>query len=505
MLLLLLALIFASAAVGGEFSTQSDIVDPNESLFSTSEYVVDLDSINLRKVHPEATRCPWLVLFYHSGCGHCRTLAPHYAAFALRNSGEKKVIQTLFGAVDCRIHEDLCLAQKIHDVPELFLAAGREPLRLYSLNVTTDFEVATSQTKELLDKLHSHHSAAAPVCRAIQHVLSSVKHKHIVASGRHLAFGNQSARHPATPFVEDTNFHAGDVAGAFYYTMWYEVPTVPLVGTARKALCDFLFVVSSTLPGLKAEVLLAVLNEPASNLTPAAWKDHVTAAAIPHSRRGTDVEWTTCRGSSWKFRGFPCGMWLLYHTLLTSGSPLAGFAKLQAIRGYVVQFFTCADCRSHFAQFKFEPRQDAALQLWRAHNAVNKRLAPVVEGADPLVKKVQFPPRWMCVSCYNGDSFIESEVVHFLRARYRWNASELSGNELECDSEGDVCLLKSNNNGAMTPTPPFKRRNRDPNFTFHIDDAAVNVFLTSAVVVIAVGSGFLFGVRRRRRVVTHDE
>ena len=471
-----------------------------ESLFSDSQHVADLDSVNLRRVHAEATRCPWIILFYHSDCGHCRAMAPHYAAFAARNNaplqhaGTKGSVDAIFGAIDCKRFEQVCLAQKIHDVPELFLAAGREPLRFYALNVTEDFKAATVQVGQLLSKLIAHHIHAGPVCRAIKHMLWTVKTSH-----HRLGDGNGARRNASitTAFVEDTNFYITDVANAFYYTMWYEVPTVPLVGTSRKALAEFLLAVRNNLPGLKADALLAAVSQPGADLSPVAWKEQVTAAAIPYARRGTEIAWKTCRGSSWKYRGFPCGMWLLYHALLANG--LGGFAKLQAIRNYVVQFFTCSDCRSHFAQFKFDPREDAALQLWRAHNAVNERLSAVTDGADPMVPKRQFPSKSMCQSCYNGDTYLESEILHFLKARYVWNASQLMATEMECDSDGDVCLLKSEKDGPLTPAPAFRRLKRDPNFTFRIEDASVHFLLTSLVVVSSVGAGFMWGLRRRRK------
>jgi hypothetical protein len=324
-----------------------------------------------------------------------------------------------------------------------------------------------------------------------------------------LGGGGGSKGGDVASFVEDTSFHITDVAGAFFYTMWDEVPTVPLApgSSARKALAGFLAAVRTSLPGLKADVLLAFVQDSRSELGPVEWKAKVKAAEIPYARRGSDIVWHTCRGSAWKYRGFPCGMWLLYHAMLANdgGAPdaAAAFAKLLVIREYVLHFFTCADCRMHFSQFVFDSRQDAAVQLWRAHNAVNRRLAPVTEGADPRVPKVQFPTREQCLSCFNGGDYLESEVLHFLRARYAWNASLLNEAEFDCDSSGDVCLLKSDpGTGPVTPVPAFRRLNRDPNFTFRIDDSMVNVLATSMVMAVAVAAGYVWGVRRARNLST---
>ena len=93
------------------------------------------------------------------------------------------------------------------------------------------------------------------------------------------------------------------------------------------------------------------------------------------------ISWAACRGATDEARGYPCGLWLLFHTLVAHSVDASAVATLRAIRGYVQHFFGCNACARHFAGMASDEalegidRTDAAaLWLWRAHNAVNMRL-----------------------------------------------------------------------------------------------------------------------------------
>lgn len=80
-------------------------------------------------------------------------------------------------------------------------------------------------------------------------------------------------------------------------------------------------------------------------------------------------------------RGYPCSLWLLFHSLVAHSTDATALSALYAIRGYVDHFFGCDLCRRHFVGlFDAGPPKGvssvdgAALWLWRAHNAVNHRL-----------------------------------------------------------------------------------------------------------------------------------
>ncbi len=92
--------------------------------------------------------------------------------------------------------------------------------------------------------------------------------------------------------------------------------------------------------------------------------------------------WRSCAGSIPERRGYTCGLWLLFHSLAARVSgPTGGVLWMAAVRGFMRQFFQCADCSEHFAGMAAEPEalavstpSDALLWSWRAHNRV-RRLA----------------------------------------------------------------------------------------------------------------------------------
>lgn len=152
-----------------------------------------------------------------------------------------------------------------------------------------------------------------------------------------------------------------------------------------------------------------------------------------------------CRGSRPELRGYPCALWMLFHSLTVNAyiaqptaaggtktnlvtsltSPSA--ASLLAVRDYVVHFFTCRECSNHFAtmaegmEAQLQEPQDAVLWLWKAHNAVNKRLAGD-RSEDPMHPKKPFPPVALCRGCRVPNQselhWDEQQTLHFLLSFY---------------------------------------------------------------------------------------
>lgn len=140
--------------------------------------------------------------------------------------------------------------------------------------------------------------------------------------------------------------------------------------------------------------------------------------------------WVGCQGSQPEFRGYPCSLWTMFHTLtvheeirdrnITSEGP----DVLPAMAGYIKNFFTCSECAGHFTEMaktiggNVTNQNDSIMWLWTAHNRVNKRLAGD-QTEDPKHPKVQFPNEEACPKCHLGDgTWDKTEVLTFLKNMY---------------------------------------------------------------------------------------
>jgi thiol oxidase len=135
-------------------------------------------------------------------------------------------------------------------------------------------------------------------------------------------------------------------------------------------------------------------------------------------------DWHHCRGSQSHFRGYPCSLWSLAHTLtvltlpvqpgtdssaslsLSPGMTFRSKDALNIFSRFVQNFFSCDYCREHFTEMartleegKVLHDGDAVLWLWEAHNTVSRRLVKDI-SSDPLYPKLPFPSVRHCPYCY---------------------------------------------------------------------------------------------------------
>ncbi|MEQ2200105.1 hypothetical protein XENOCAPTIV_022658, partial [Xenoophorus captivus] len=117
----------------------------------------------------------------------------------------------------------------------------------------------------------------------------------------------------------------------------------------------------------------------------------VLYAALPEG-----VRWVGCQGSQPHFRGYPCGVWTLFHVLTVQASNTGGSDPkevLKAMRNYVHHFFGCRYCAEHFENMAKEGLNEvntlisAVLWLWSRHNRVNNRIAGK-KHHSPLASKL---------------------------------------------------------------------------------------------------------------------
>ena len=83
---------------------------------------------------------------------------------------------------------------------------------------------------------------------------------------------------------------------------------------------------------------------------------------------------------------------------------------INAIRLFVLNFFTCKECSQNFEletkEFKSHLSQNdpnsAVIYFWKVHNTVNKRLEKDLT-TDPAHPKIQFPSKSQCPQCYKSN------------------------------------------------------------------------------------------------------
>jgi thiol oxidase len=228
-----------------------------------------------------------------------------------------------------------------------------------------------------------------------------------------------------------------DIESAMRYSLVHEISSRKFIaGDAMMALKNYLYVLSKHFPISKSGVkFLKGIYESISS------KSEITGSEFESIVLAKEKEydpvflkpqgWLGCRGSQPQFRGYPCGLWTMFHTLTVHSEANSHRnistdpqEVLLAIVGYVKNFFGCSHCAKHFLQMSTTMRgnvssfDDSILWLWKAHNSANQRLAGD-ETEDPTHPKVQFPTDKMCPNCtsQNG-SYNEQAVLEFLKGMY---------------------------------------------------------------------------------------
>lgn len=184
-----------------------------------------------------------------------------------------------------------------------------------------------------------------------------------------------------------------DVSSAVVYGLQREVVGVAIGEqdeARRGALREWLATLSALLPAEPNRQQMGRLEAMCAHeraISPERWEEllgEIEAPLLPTGGPAGGIAWAACRGASADARGYPCGLWLLFHTLLAQARTDAqGVAALRAIRSYVRFFFGCQGCARHFlamSNLEADPldgvrtASGARLWLWRAHNRLNARL-----------------------------------------------------------------------------------------------------------------------------------
>ena len=386
--------------------------------------------------------CPWIVEFFHPECGGCRALAGPFHALAKRMVAEG--LPCAVASIDCDENQAYCVEQGALEYPLL---------RAWSGDASRHAEAA-------LQIPYYDHAGANEAQMLEEALWLEVQEVCVVADAgvRRRCAEQAKEMYDAAAASNDVSSSSvdGDVGGdgggmGSLLQLRPEVkrlqektapplpraafsPDVVWTSDLRHALH---FVLSServgdgeegqeaVLPvrqdeggwvGVKADVRLLLSRTFPSRavreiLLSSAWsRDKVVKYLKPPQRARGGVRWRGCAGSEEHYRGLPCGLWQLFHTVLTACVELRckeamGMDPLDVIRRWVVNYFNCATCRRHFEEgskgWATAPmsEEQQVLTLWRFHNVVNERLAGDATD-DPRHRKGVFPSKTQCPHCY---------------------------------------------------------------------------------------------------------
>ncbi|CAG5119789.1 unnamed protein product [Candidula unifasciata] len=209
-----------------------------------------------------------------------------------------------------------------------------------------------------------------------------------------------------------------DLESALHYSLRQEVALKKHIdGDTFLALQTFLDTLVKYFPGrkpilgflVKTRDMLRSLGK--NNITGEEWMNKIDSLQDRDNYLPAVIKWEFCHGSSPLYRGYPCSMWVLFHTLTVSaynqntgtrhGNPQE---VLLAIRSYMKHFFGCQECSKNFVSMaqsvegEVHNYKDSVIWLWSAHNKANKRLHGDL-SEDPEHPKIEFPSEKMCLQC----------------------------------------------------------------------------------------------------------
>lgn len=296
--------------------------------------------------------------------------------------------------------------KRVHDYSALAELAGVTDFHFPSVGAYTQRTSQSTLFEPAIDK--------QDILNNIKAFLSSVKYKFPVRATVDEETNDDLDNHQLPGPKSDTVYYS-DLEKTIKISLHTEVTRYKtLDGEPLLALLNYLKVLISSFPArANLKEYLVELHDTLSTKT--EWNGNdvyelVKSLETTHAPVYTsNSEYIACKGSQAKYRGYTCGLWTLYHTLTVNAATLTevveGPKVLQAMHGYVKNFFGCTECTQHFQAmatrnrlFDVKENDKSILWLWISHNEVNLRLAGDITE-DPEHPKIQFPSAVNCAEC----------------------------------------------------------------------------------------------------------
>ena len=337
---------------------------------------------------------------------------------------------------------------------------------------------------------------------------------HFVETGDHKSSTVSSK--PEGTAVSGDYLYQLDLENTLRYSMTHEISLHKIIKDKKMdALKKYLNVLAEYFPLRHNNIFLETIRDVTKR------RDNISGEEFIQIVKSTEEEmspiysgpsqWVGCKGSEEGYRGYPCGLWTMFHMLTVNYALENKNAEqeprkiLETMYGYVQHFFGCADCAQHFVQmaaknkmFDVSSANDSILWLWSAHNEVNRRLSGD-PTEDPEHKKVQYPTAEHCPSCRHGNgSWYEENVSQYLKTKYSYKGINYYGSNDKRKDNGNRMKVRHE---RLVSNKYASSKKIGWDFTIFDISICVVLYVTSAVILILVC--IKFAVKRTYRKRTY--
>lgn len=414
-------------------------------------------------------------------------------------------------------NELLCMMHKVTKFPTLIAFERNESQRVISVRIPTRQGVR----RAIKDYVIAKGVNIDEVSTAVSHdTVQNVGNTHRTTIKSYEVVEEQLQSSKKT----DDYLYQLDLENALRYSINHEISLMKSIdGEKMQALQKYLTVLAAYFPLRRNNVYLEVIRDVVEKKSAMTGEEFSQLAKTTEEEMspvysGTPRQWIGCKGSTNSYRGYPCGLWTMFHMLtvnfalernkafVTQTLLQDPVAVLRAMHAYIGTFFGCADCAAHFVEmagrnkiFDVRSKDEAVLWLWRAHNEVNTRLSGD-DTEDPEHKKIQYPAAENCPACrHTNNSWNEEEVLRYLKVKYSYNSIKFDG----ISDADDVGMINSNGSRVRPERLANEKRATAFGWDLNIFDISICVvlYVTSAAILVLVC--IKFAVKRTYKKKAH--
>ncbi|XP_076243509.1 sulfhydryl oxidase 1 [Calliopsis andreniformis] len=403
-------------------------------------------------------------------------------------------------------NELLCETNKITNFPSLIVFSRNEtqkslkitiPTREGTYNTIREFII--SKGENIDQQLTKHYP------------IETENYKSTTSTSKQL----QETERPENTEIINDHMYQLDLENVLRYSISHEIPLHKVIKNEKmNALKKYLSVLAEYFPLRNGNIFLETIRDIIKR------RDNVTGEEFSQIVKSLEEEissvysgpsqWIGCKGSEKRYRGYPCGLWTMFHMLTVNYAIKNNDTDhdpkkiLEAMHGYIHHFFGCTDCAQHFVQmasknniFNVSNLNDSILWLWSAHNEVNARLSGD-DMEDPKHKKIQYPAVKHCPNCrYENGTWNKENVLRYLKTKYSYkgiNYQDSSNKPKRNDGKMKVRQERL----VLSKYTSTKKIGWD--FTIFDISICVVLYVASAIILILVCIKFAVKRKYRKKV-----